>query len=447
MSVLRPFRRREISRHVINSVIKLDRATRSVSETKILFDLCQPLVALSDDGQEDEIVEDASRIARLVHTIRNDNNEEVLNMFKYVLKSVMSGGERTMQAVIPVLCFLGLKETKKLLMQQQEKEYGQHEHSITVPMRDQLKESKIIREWYDFMFQAAMKLPESNASYAPMTIQLLLMLAASASQDANSLDMALECTEQVFFLFEECISDSKEEVRALHCIMGVLNRCLVFDDDSRSKLVRKTVASCSQLLRRSDQCLAALACAHMYWQENGNDIEHTTKFTKPSASADVDVENWRQNEEDVERPACVEVDHSKQKDVMQNEPVQDPMQVLACLKRALRIAHSARQYCNAGIAHVRRGDTPSSPGLLFIDIANAYLDWYSKDLPGIDIDDVQNALDLAGNEVNSDLCRNDNEIACFWKNTKSRVECLIQYEQQEVKYSANAMDKFAKLEL
>ena len=196
--------------------------------------------------------------------------------------------------------------------------------------------------WYQFLHQTATALAAVPA--AELALQLFLACAQSASEEAGLEVTAYEFLEQVgaagrrgawvgrpglcrgagrlarplpsrralapppsaapqqaFLLYEEAIPDSRGEARALASILGTLNACYVFGPEERGALAHKAAAYCAKLLRRTDQCLAALACSHLHWQP--------------------------------EREGRM--------------PTRDEAAVLACLKRALKAANAAQQQARA----------------------------------------------------------------------------------------------------
>jgi vacuolar protein sorting-associated protein 35 len=88
-------------------------------------------------------------------------------------------------------------------------------------------------------------------------------------------------------------ADSKAQVTALQLIIGSLQRCTVFGTENRAALVHKATGYSAKLLKKPDQCRAVYTCAHLFWHDT-------------------------------------------------NETLCDADSVLACLKRALKIANAAQ---------------------------------------------------------------------------------------------------------
>ena len=80
---------------------------------------------------------------------------------------------------------------------------------------------------------------------------------------------------------------------ALQLIIGSLQRCTVFGTENRASLVHKATGYSAKLLKKPDQCRAVYTCAHLFWHDT-------------------------------------------------DETLCDADSVLACLKRALKIANAAQ---------------------------------------------------------------------------------------------------------
>lgn len=160
--------------------------------------------------------------------------------------------------------------------------------------------------------------------HARRRLPTLLLLAPDTH--TPSLPCAPATLPKAFLLYEESIPDSRQEVRALHSIMGTLNRCAegvcwagrrgagqagragrtcwhaaaeavrahrsaasrlhhptlaahprrhahpqhrcyAIAPEERAALAHKAASYCAKLLKRTDQAAAVLACSHLYWQQ------------------------------------------------------------------------------------------------------------------------------------------------------------------------------------
>jgi vacuolar protein sorting-associated protein 35 len=389
LSLLSPGKRRETARKIAEALIKSGDKVDSVDRVAILFSFIDPLV-VGVDGivlDDEDIGEDAAVLARVMHALHADDPEIQFAIFEMVLTKVLTGGAIRAAAAIPPICFISLQTVQKSLGNSN---YDIGKSSSSAPS------SSAAEKWYRFLHRAISSLADARA--ADLALNLFLSAAVSSSEDAHLEMTSYEFFEQAFTIFEESIPDSKQEVRALQSIVATLHRCRVFTQDNRGALVHKAMSYCSKLLKRSDQCLAVLSCAHLYWQE-----------------AERKGEKKEENGEEIK----------EEEDEEQQQPaVRDSQGVLSCLKRALKIANAAQQQ----LAIVeRKGDAASAPGYLFEEILNSYLYFYDHGVEGITKEVVQGVVELVKSEVSTDVCKEDKELQAFY----TRTVAYIRQQQKE----------------
>jgi len=66
--------------------------------------------------------------------------------------------------------------------------------------------------------------------------------------------------------------DSKSQVTALQLIIGSLQRCRVFGTDNRAALVSKATGYSAKLLKKPDQCRSVYTCAHLFWDDSAEEL-------------------------------------------------------------------------------------------------------------------------------------------------------------------------------
>lgn len=233
--------------------------------------------------------------------------------------------------------------------------------------------SVALKKLFQFLHQTTQALAEIPRSDAALR---LFLQCAQAASDCNLEPVAYEFMERAYEIFEESIpgakarakevfqltwqhrstatcsvvwadgiifaffcllpTDSKAQVTALQLIIGSLQRCTVFGADNRAALVHKATGYSAKLLKKPDQCRAVYTCAHLFWHDT-------------------------------------------------NETLCDAESVLACLKRALKIANAAQVRVQSALqtgcvsltffavvaqqmATASRGD--AGPVVLFIEILN-----------------------------------------------------------------------------
>ncbi len=70
---------------------------------------------------------------------------------------------------------------------------------------------------------------------------------------------------QAFILYEDELTDSKAQVRALVSIAGTLLSCEGFDPADYDALATKTAQYAAKLLKKPDQCRMVTLCSHLFW--------------------------------------------------------------------------------------------------------------------------------------------------------------------------------------
>lgn len=70
---------------------------------------------------------------------------------------------------------------------------------------------------------------------------------------------------QAFILYEDELTDSKAQVRALVSMAGTLLSCEGFDPADYDALATKTAQYAAKLLKKPDQCRMVTLCSHLFW--------------------------------------------------------------------------------------------------------------------------------------------------------------------------------------
>ena len=173
-----------------------------------------------------------------------------------------------------------------------------------------------LKKLFQFLHQTTQALAEIPRAEAALR---LFLQCAQAASECGLEPVTYEFMERAYEIFEESIpgasrkrateravswrvkthaarcacADSKAQVTALQLIIGSLHRCTVFGSENRASLVHKATGYSAKLLKKPDQCRAVYTCAHLFWHDT-------------------------------------------------DETLCDAESVLACLKRALKIANAAQ---------------------------------------------------------------------------------------------------------
>lgn len=157
------------------------------------------------------------------------------------------------------------------------------------------------------------------------------------------------------------------------------HRCYVFTPENRDALVGSATAYASKLLKRSDQCKAVCACTHLSWQPPRPDTSPKLANSQP--------------------------------------PVRDVQKVLACLKRAIKIANAAKQQ---RLATALPAD--ASHVALYVEVLNLYLQFFEESTDVVGASMVEQMVELIREEMGRSEAAVNDATRQFWEATVAHVK-------------------------
>jgi len=196
-----------------------------------------------------------------------------------------------------------------------------------------------------------------TTTYPDLSLKLFLQ-AAVAADKCDFKAIAYEFMSQASILYEDELTDSKAQLKALILIVGTLLSCRNFEKDDFDTLITKTTQYAAKLLKKPDQCRMVTLCSHLFFVGGEDDVNH----------------------------------------------YHDPKRVLECLQRALKIADG----CIASSAHVH----------LFVEILNHYLYYFELNNPAIQDKYLTGLIALINEHVDGmDHNEARAEVEATYKNT------------------------------
>lgn len=344
---------------IIQNIMKNSTYISNGDKVEALFGLIRGLIKDTDDAvckehDEEEFKEDQNAVARLIYMLHHDDPEEMFKIITIVQKHILAGGVKRLPFTVPPLVFTALKLIRAL--QNGDVSKAEEEAAAT---------RKKIFQLLNQLIEALSNVP------APELALRLYLQCAEAANDSDLEPVACEFFTQAYILYEEEISDSREQVTALQLIIGTLQRMHVFGVENRDTLTHKATGYSAKLLKKPDQCRAVYSCSHLFWADD-------------------------------------------------QDGVRDGERVLLCLKRALKIANAAQQMANA-----TRGSGGSV--ILFIEILNKYLYFFEKGNTQITVNTIQDLMELITTEMQSDNATADPAAEAFFANTLR----YIQFQKQK----------------
>jgi len=94
----------------------------------------------------------------------------------------------------------------------------------------------------------------------------LFLLGAQTADYCGFEDLAYEFYVQTFTVYEESISDSRQQLQTITTIIGALQHATVFSKDSYDTLSTKAALHAAKLLKKPHQSMAVQVASHLWWQ-------------------------------------------------------------------------------------------------------------------------------------------------------------------------------------
>eukprot|EP00985_Skeletonema_marinoi_P025359 scaffold18558_cov115-Skeletonema_marinoi.AAC.5 len=187
-----------------------------------------------------------------------------------------------------------------------------------------------------------------------LAFKLYLEIAAATDLLAYSIKLSFESSSnefssisydfltQAFLVYEDEISESSAQVRAITSIVGTLLSCRTFEKTDYEALITKTAQYSAKLLKKPDQCRMVCLCSRLFYA-GGKDAVNT---------------------------------------------YHNPQRVLECLQRGLKIADACSRQSSANIQ-------------LFVEILDYYVYYYEVGNPAITDKFVSGLIALVNEHLQS----------------------------------------------
>jgi len=360
----------------------------SVGSVDTLFDFLSPIISSDGNIEEDEMKDDALLVARIVHSIQAEDADVYLDLLKAVHKQLLSGGPTRAAITLPALCSTLLAAERTTANQQQQ------------------------GEWFTFLLESASELADL-ADAVDSAFQFCIhggCTAANANASPSLEQLAVDFFELAFEIFEENITESKSQLRALKTCCGALYLCRGLGEESRGDITTKVLSYCGRLLKKEDQVSAVLACSHLFWQQQQEESDTTTTTTGGGGHV----------------------------------LVQQQDKVVSCLHRATKIADTAQRRASLSTASSisavtgskkKTGAAAAAAVVSFIDIANKYIYYYEAGV--VDGDGVERALEAASKAISAMISSSSGGdggdggggtveagVVSYWRKTITKVKSL-----------------------
>jgi vacuolar protein sorting-associated protein 35 len=207
------------------------------------------------------LAEGQNLLARLVHLIQTDNLDVLFKLYNGTRKFFGRGGPQRIKTTMPPLLVNAVRVAVAL---QAAKDKGDTPFT-TSP-----------KKVFQFCHTTAGQLREQG--HYEVALRLFL-LSAQGSAQAGHDAVTYEFITQAVSIFEEHISDSRQQFAALTLIIGTLRTLppVGLAEEEWDTLTKLTVKLATRLMKKHDACKAISMAAHLFWPEEGSGRERKEK--------------------------------------------------------------------------------------------------------------------------------------------------------------------------
>ena len=254
MSLLQPADARDMAVAVVKSVLKGETAVGDPRRVETLFRFVASLMRDGDGEEDEEDFEEAQLLmARLVHRLRSEDSATQLAVLTTAKAQFTTGGAKRLRRAAPPLAFEALRLGRAVVA----------ETALDDPSAPKRNPSELLKRVLQFLYQLVAALEQA----ACHDLALRLCLESARLADAAGAEPAAgDLFERAMTSYEEEIVDSKKQRVALSLIVGSLQTCENFSEETRAELADRAVGYAARLLKKPDRVAALAACAHLRWR-------------------------------------------------------------------------------------------------------------------------------------------------------------------------------------
>ncbi|KAI1700562.1 vacuolar protein sorting-associated protein 35 domain-containing protein [Ditylenchus destructor] len=279
--------RTHVASAIINSMIEHETVVEEEEHVEKIFSIITSLLVDQADQPKDssldamaleDFEEEQNLVAKLVHLIYNEDLETHFKLLNKIRKSFGLGGMARLRHTLPATIF----STYKLLLRY---------HDAKSELTDfDTRVGKLFHFCMDTINALRMQaeMPE---------IALRFYLQSALVSDRITFDksssVTYEFVSKAFAIYEEDISESREQVQSLTLLLATIQRICQLPEESHEPLRNQCALYASKLIKRPDQARMVCLVARVFW------------FSKVSNS---------------------------------EEPLKDGQRVVECLRKAIKIA-------------------------------------------------------------------------------------------------------------
>ncbi|RMX63362.1 hypothetical protein DD238_008045 [Peronospora effusa] len=237
-----------------------------------------PPATTTDMGKtkEAEIFEaEQQTLAKVVHLVSNDDYDVKFRVFVVARRAfLMSGVFRIRFTLVPLICqSLALARDLTAHTQEKTQSQGQEtkaESEATVTDGNSKTFVTTPREVLQFVHEMVTALASKQDALSVSCVHLFLQCALVADGCAFEA-IAYEFITQAFIVYEDQITLAREQWRALEAMVASLRATRNLSSTNYEILATKTTQYSARLLKKNEQALMVLNCAHLFWHPSHRD--------------------------------------------------------------------------------------------------------------------------------------------------------------------------------
>eukprot|EP00472_Partenskyella_glossopodia_P003693 CAMPEP_0197520296 /NCGR_PEP_ID=MMETSP1318-20131121/5625_1 /TAXON_ID=552666 /ORGANISM="Partenskyella glossopodia, Strain RCC365" /LENGTH=746 /DNA_ID=CAMNT_0043071777 /DNA_START=100 /DNA_END=2340 /DNA_ORIENTATION=+ len=260
--------RRLLAGRMCEAVVESGEGLDTVDKVVTFFKFIEPALKDQKEKKVDAasegyaFVKEQELVARVFHLIHSDDTDVQYDMYLKVRNAFGKGGTARIKYTIPPLVFGALSLVERVIARI--KEDG---------AQVKYKPKKI------FVFIHQILVSAYTNHYAETAVRLFLKSAAVADSCGME-SIAYEFMVQCFIAFEDEISDSRAQAKAIALITSSIEKFQGFGEENWDTLVGKCGQHASKLLKKEDKARAIVNCAHLFWPTNQGEEGKTRRDEK-----------------------------------------------------------------------------------------------------------------------------------------------------------------------
>lgn len=136
-------------------------------------------------------------------------------------------------------------------------------------LADNLKQEELIaKKVFKFVHETITALAKHDQPELSLN---LFLHAALTANNCGFEQIAYEFVTKAFVTYEDSVTESRAQFRAMELFVGAVQQMDCFDADNYEAIITKTALHSSRLLLKPDQCRAVYKCSHLFWSEKHRD--------------------------------------------------------------------------------------------------------------------------------------------------------------------------------